>query len=70
MTLTDKSIISPEVYYRPPEAARRLGVSTRWLQYDRSTKRSLPFSKLGNQVLYKGADLLATLERNRIGGEA
>ena len=69
MTILDECIINSEVYYRPSDAAKRLGITTRWLQYDRSHKRTLPFTRLGNQVLYKGADLLATLDRNRVGGE-
>ncbi len=61
--------INPEAYYRPLDAAKRLGVSARWLQYDRSGKQLIPFHKLGKQVIYFGSDLLNTLEKSRISTE-
>lgn len=67
--MSDATIINPATYYRPPAAAKCLNVSVRWLQYDRSTKRQIPYSKLGNQVVYCGADLLYALKTSRMGGE-
>lgn len=55
-------LLTPEV------AADELNVSTRFLQLDRSTKRSIPFIKIGRFVRYRRDDLIQYLNSNVIGG--
>jgi len=52
----------------PAEAAKTLRVSERFLQLDRSTKREIPYVKIGRFVRYRRSDLFEYLERNVIGG--
>lgn len=54
----------------PDGAAKKLNVSTRFLQLDRVTKRRIPFVKVGRFVRYRMDDLDTYIERSIIGGEA
>lgn len=65
--VTQQPVIELET---PEEAANTLKVSTRFLQLDRSTKRKIPYVKIGRFVRYRRADLIQYLNNNVIGGEA
>lgn len=67
---TENLIIVPELVYTPDAAAKRLGISSRWLQQDRTGKRLLAHIKIGHFVRYRGADMLEFLDANRVGGAA
>lgn len=56
--------------FNSQQAAKKLHVSTRFLQHDRVTKRRIPFIKIGRFVRYREEDLEKFLESNRYGGEA
>ncbi len=60
--------ILPDLVYTPEQAAERLGVKPRWLQLDRSGKRTLAYIKIGRLVRYRGQDLLKFLDANRVDG--
>ena len=60
----------PEILYLPEEAAKKLRVTTRWLQLDRSTKRQVPYIKIGHFVRYRRSDVIKFLEKNIIGGQS
>ena len=51
------------------EFAKRFNVSVRFLQHDRSTKRRIPYVKIGRFVRYRELDGINFIEKNRIGGE-
>ena len=54
----------------PEQAAAYLAISERQLQLDRTTKRNIPFVKIGRLVRYRKADLDAYISAQTIGGNA
>ena len=56
------------IVFNSEQAAKKLHVSTRFLQHDRVTKRLIPFIKIGRFVRYREEDLERFLEENRHGG--
>ena len=48
--------------------AEYLGVTTRYLQHDRSTRRKIPFIKIGHLVRYDPNDLDAFIASAKVGG--
>ena len=52
------------------EAAKYLGMSLAWMQQDRGGKRRVPYIKIGRAVRYRVADLIAFVERCKVGGLA
>lgn len=52
------------------QAAKEINVPVRFLQLDRSTKRRIPYVKIGRFVRYRRSDLLKFLDANVIGGGA
>lgn len=54
----------------PEQAAACLAISTRKLQLDRTTKRAIPFVKVGHLVRYKQSDLDAYINAQTVGGNA
>jgi hypothetical protein len=52
------------------EAAKYLGMSLAWMQQDRVGKRRVPYIKIGRAVRYRVADLIAFVERCKVGGLA
>ena len=52
------------------DAAAYLSVNKRKLQLDRTTKRAIPFVKIGRLVRYSKADLDAYISKQTIGGNA
>jgi predicted DNA-binding transcriptional regulator AlpA len=58
----------PDAQLKPEDAARFLGVSTRWLAEQRYKKTGPPFIRLGwRTVRYRLADLVAWAGRRRKG---
>jgi len=53
----------------PKDTANFLQVTPRFLQHDRTHKRSIPFIKINQLVRYDRSDLNAFIERSKIGGE-
>jgi len=51
------------------QAARFLNLSVATLRNDRSTRRKIPYLKIGKSVRYRPEDLIAMIEQSRIGGE-
>lgn len=58
-----------QTLFTTEDTARFLNVTTRFLQYDRLNKRSIPFIKINNLVRYDKSDLEAFIEKSKIGGE-
>ena len=54
----------------PDDAAVYLTITTRQLQHDRVTKRTIPFIKIGRLVRYKQSDLDAYISKQTVGGAA
>jgi hypothetical protein len=54
----------------PAGAAKRLAVTLRNLQHDRSTSRKIPFIKIGHLVRYDPDDLDAFIASAKVGGVA
>ncbi|OQX03566.1 MAG: hypothetical protein BWK73_39130 [Thiothrix lacustris] len=54
----------------PEQAAQYLNVSERQLQLDRTTKRLIPYIKVGRLVRYSKADLDAYIQSQRVGASA
>jgi hypothetical protein len=52
------------------EAAKYLGMSLAWMQQDRVSRRRVPYIKIGRAVRYRVADLIAFVERCKVGGLA
>lgn len=52
------------------EFADRFNVTERFLQNDRSTKRLIPYIKIGRLVRYRESDGIEFIENNKIGGMA
>lgn len=64
--------IDPDIYYRPQETELRQIAATQTLAAWRHQGRGPAYTLSGSRVLYKGVDLLAWLDANRIeagGGE-
>lgn len=59
MTTTINNLLST------PEAARRLGVSTSWLNHDRVSHGRIPFVRVGRAVRYRPEDIDAFVERSK-----
>lgn len=57
--------VEPEVWYSADEVAEAMGVSKKTLDLERSRGNGAPFSKIGRRVYYKGADLMALMEKRR-----
>ena len=64
--IIDPRAIDPEVLYSPAAVAELLGKSIPTLAYRRYAKSGCPFTRIFGRVYYKGADLLAEFERNRV----
>ena len=54
----------------PDDTAAYMAISKRQLQLDRTTKRNIPFVKIGRLVRYRKADLDAYISAQTIGGNA
>ena len=54
----------------PDDAAAYMAIKPRQLQLDRTTKRSIPFVKVGRLVRYKKVDLDAYISAQTVGGSA
>ena len=54
----------------PDQAGEYLAITTRQLQLDRLTKRSIPYIKVGRLVRYNKADLDAYITRQTVGASA
>lgn len=54
----------------PDDAAAYLTINKRQLQLDRTTKRNIPFIKIGRLVRYSKADLDAFIGKQTVGGNA
>ena len=54
----------------PEQTAAYLNISERQLQLDRTTKRNIPFVKIGRLVRYRKADLDAYISAQTVGGNA
>jgi len=51
------------------DVAKEFQLTERFLQHDRTHKRSIPFIKINRLVRYDRSDLNAFIERSKIGGE-
>ena len=61
------SVSSIEGLFDTERAAHFLGMSTQFVEQDRSTRRhGIPFVKLGRAVRYRRADLEAWVQRNLV----
>ncbi len=58
--MTDDPLMTPE------QAAKMLSSTKRFLQLDRSTKREIPFIKVGRLVRYSRTDLNAYIQSQRV----
>lgn len=54
----------------PDDAAAYLTINKRQLQLDRTTKRNIPFIKIGRLVRYSKADLDTFICKQTVGGNA
>jgi len=54
----------------PDDTAAYMAISKRQLQLDRTTKRSIPFVKVGRLVRYRKADLDTYISAQTVGGNA
>lgn len=59
--------IDPEAFYGRQELAEILGVEVETLDRKRWTggSEAIPFSKFGRRIWYRGADIIAVLDRMR-----
>lgn len=51
--------LNPDQYDEPGEAAQALGMKAQTLATHRCRPGTIPFTKLGRRVRYRGADLIA-----------
>lgn len=56
--------ISIPVLITQDEAAKILGVSTKWFERDRWAERRIPYVKIGRGVRYRATDIAAYIEAN------
>ncbi len=62
--------MQPNTLMTPDDAATYLAINVRQLQLDRTTKRNIPFVKIGRLVRYSKADLDAYIAAQTVGGKA
>ena len=63
-------IDTSNILMTPDDTAAYMAISKRQLQLDRTTKRNIPFVKIGRLVRYRKADLDAYISAQTVGGNA
>lgn len=63
-------IDTSNILMTPDDTAVYMAISKRQLQLDRTTKRNIPFVKIGRLVRYRKADLDAYISAQTVGGNA
>ena len=62
----DLTAIEPDKLYPGEQAGALVGRSQKTLANDRSARKGAAYIRLGGRVYYRGADLLAEIERARV----